>query len=108
MKVLINIATNEDSSRFLITKSLELGIKKFLHKNLSLENRFLFCRLFFLLSIDCEGAKMLFDSEEVENFIREALDIKQMIDNSETGKILIDILRFKYNLIRNGLSDHKM
>jgi len=107
LKVLINIATNEGSCRCLIATAVEQGIKKSFQTKLSMENQFLLCRLLFLLSIDFEGANLLSQSVEIDNFITETLDNNELKDNSEFGKITIDILRFRYNLIRNGLIDHE-
>ena len=107
LKVLINIATNEGSCRYLIAKAVEQGIKKSFQTKLSMENQFILCRLLFLLSIDFEGANLLSQSVEIENFITETLGNNELRDNSEFGKITIDILRFRYNLIRNGLIDHE-
>jgi hypothetical protein len=107
LKVLINIATNEGSSRNLIAKSTELGIKESLLMNLDLGDKFLLARLLFLLSIDFDGAKLFTQSAEIENFIKEAFENLEAIDDSEKGKIIIDILRFRYNQVRNGLIDHK-
>lgn len=74
---------------------------------MTLEHQFLLFRLLFLLSIDFEGADLFSNSVEIENSIAEAFNTKELTDNSETGKITIDILRFRYNLIKNGLIEHE-
>lgn len=90
-----------------MAKAAEQGIKKSFQNKLSMEDQFLLCRLLFLLSIDYEGANLLSQSVEIENFITETIDKNELKDNSEFGKITIEILRFRYNLIRNGLLDHE-
>ena len=108
LKVLINIATNEGSARNLIGKATEEGIKKSLQTSLNFEEQFLLARLLFLISIDYEGANLLNQSAEIETFITETFDknSSETRDNTETGKTIIDILRFRYNLVKHGLKDH--
>lgn len=112
LKVLINIATNESSSRNLIAKHSASEIKSYLRNNelLFADVEFLLSRLFFLLSINQEGANVLFsDSEPIEIFITKKLEhfSQNDSDESELGIIIIDIMRYRYNLIHHGIKKHE-
>lgn len=109
LKVLINISTNEPSSRNSIAKECATDIKndfKTSHQNQS--TIFLLTRLLFLLSIDYEGARELSaDSGCIEVFIQESFDNFSPNASGEYQNIIIDILRYRYNIIRHDLKDYK-
>ncbi len=103
-KVVINIATNDAPSRTLIAKTLAKELETILKLGeLSSEEEFLVTRLLFLLSVDLEGASLLASNyDQIEFFVNEKLkNIPQSV--SDEDKIIIEIMRYRYNLLRHGL-----
>ena len=103
LKVFINISTNESSSRATIAKVLWEKLKEAANVE-----QFLVTRLLFLLSIEREGAEILINCnpEFFDCFFKEKLE-KISDDKCEDGKIIIDLLRYRYNLLNHRLVNYE-
>lgn len=108
-KAIINIARNEPSSHSPIAKASGFHLNKLLlkHENLTSEDKFLLARLLFLISIEPSAAKEINIYEGIQKFVTETLTVCNIdSDDSESGKIVIELLRYRYNLVHNNLFDH--
>ena len=110
LKAIINIARNESTSHLKLAqlsgKHLNGLFAK--HEDLTLNDKYLLSRLLFLISIESEAAKIVsFSSEGVEKFVKETFAITNSTDSddSEIGKVVIELLRYRYNLVHNCLID---
>lgn len=110
LKVLINIGTNESKARAKIAELSSEHINNILLSDSDEQFQFLIFRLIFIVTIDFEGAKYFKEKcpqvERVINTIFSALG-RAVVDDSDMGRIVIDILRYRYNLIKHNLIDHK-
>lgn len=113
LKVLINIATNAPSSRSLMARNLSnlifwLDKKRII--SFSQSDQFLICRFLFLITIEREGSQIVNQNlfnENFENF-KNFLSLEaEKDDETVECKIMIEILRIRYNQVKNGLFDQK-
>ena len=106
MKALINIATNEVRARNVICEVISEKLSEILSSEaLEEEDLFLLGRFMFLLSIDLDGATRL---TSLADYANSRFSVPFDDDSSLSGKILIDILRFRYNQVLHGLIDYEM
>lgn len=74
------------------------------------EIKFLVFRLIFIVTIDYEGCKCFknkcFQVESVIQDVFRSLN-SEVVDDSHMGRLVIDLLRYRYNLIKHDLTDHK-
>ena len=110
LKVIINIARNEPTSHLPLAKLSGNYMNNLLlaHEKLTGDDKFLLSRLLFLISIDPEAVKVIFTnySEGVEKFVKATFDSAVDSDDSESGKIIIELLRYRYNLVHSDLYEH--
>lgn len=109
VKAIINIARNEPSSHLPIAKAAGDYLNNLHLERLTNDDKFLLSRLLFLISIEAAAAKVIFtnNSEGIEKLITETFtQSKFESDDSEIGKIVIELLRYRYNLVHNKLFDH--
>lgn len=77
--------------------------------------KFLLCRFIFLLTIEKEGTQVLCQNENspsYESFFEENFKNFPALkngkeDQSLAGKIIIEILRIRYNQVKNGFFDQQ-
>lgn len=111
VKAIINIARNEPNSHLPIAKAAGDYLNNLLLdlERLTNDDKFLLSRLLFLISIESAAAKVIFtnNSKGFEKLITETFtQCKFESDDSEIGKIVIELLRYRYNLVHNNLFDH--
>ena len=113
LKAIINIARNEPTSRLPIAQFAGCRLNNLFenHDQLSMNEKFLLGRLLFLITIEAEGAKMVFESSEgIEKLIKETFSNSKVdvTDDSEMGQVVVELLRYRFNLVRYDLIDYQM
>lgn len=70
-----------------------------------MELKFLLTRLIFLISIEAESAEII-KSDGIEKCFRDETTKPTESDDSSKGKVIIELLRYRYNLVHNNLYGH--
>ena len=113
LKAIINIARNEPTSRLPIVQFAGSRLNNLLfeeHEQMSMNEKFLVGRLLFLITIEAEGAKKVFESSEgIEKLIKETFSCSKddVTDDSELGQVVVELLRYRFNLVCYDLIDHQ-
>ena len=110
LKAIINIARNEPTSCLPIAQFAGSRLNNLFenHEQMSMNEKFLLGRLLFLITIEAEGAKKVFESSEgIEKFIKETFSSSKVdvTDDSELGQIVVELLRYRFNLVLYDLID---
>ena len=77
---------------------------------MSMNEKFLVGRLlFFDYDWSWRGKKVFESSEGIEKFIKETFSSSKddVTDDSELGQVVVELLRYRFNLVRYDLIDHQ-